>query len=263
MNAATDPGTLSLRLYGVPDPDPRRTIDTLTSQRRLAGITYEVAEGGDGEIAVTVYGADTRALRENVSLAFTNQHGHAVYSTDGWTLDAILAQRLNGLCLVIADSCTPGLVLARAANMTNPSSSVIADLANYSTDANPAALGALPATIARYGMVSPHTAEDMARNALAVEGLRPDLALAITAYAGPGGGTEAAPAATVCVCAMRPELDAGRRPDGRTRSYQRTYQVNLPGDPDEIRTRTTTLALHALRGLLVGERPPVARQVDT
>jgi nicotinamide-nucleotide amidase len=63
----------------------------------------------------------------------------------------------------------------------------------------------------------------------------------ITGVAGPGGGTEAKPVGFVC-------LSAAAR-DGR----RLTRTVTLPGGRQDVRDRSTTVALHLVRRLLHGE----------
>ena len=69
-----------------------------------------------------------------------------------------------------------------------------------------------------------------------------ELGIGITGIAGPGGGTPEKPVGTVCLSVA--DAVAGRRVD-RT--------VQLPGDRAQVRDRTTTVALHMLRSLLLAE----------
>ena len=65
-----------------------------------------------------------------------------------------------------------------------------------------------------------------------------DYGIGITGVAGPGGGSDAKPVGTVCIsvsCA--------------TDAEERT--VRLPGGRADVRDRTTTVALHMLRALLL------------
>jgi nicotinamide mononucleotide (NMN) deamidase PncC len=61
----------------------------------------------------------------------------------------------------------------------------------------------------------------------------------VTGIAGPGGGTEAKPVGLVC-------FSVSHR-DGR----RLTRAANLPGGRVDVRDRSTTVALHLVRGLLL------------
>jgi nicotinamide-nucleotide amidase len=95
------------------------------------------------------------------------------------------------------------------------------------------------ALIDRHGAVSPEVAEAMTDGAL--ERFGSQAAISITGVAGPGGGTEAKPVGYVCWCA--------KLSDGATLARD----LRLPGDRAEIRDRSTTVALHLMRRLLLGE----------
>ena len=94
-----------------------------------------------------------------------------------------------------------------------------------------------PAVIERHGAVSEQTAEAMAAGAL--ERFGADTAVSITGIAGPGGGTPSKPVGTVCFCI--------RLADGPSV----VRDVQLPGDRAAIRDRSTTVALHLLRRVLI------------
>ena len=55
MTTPTSSEPRILRLYAA--PDPTGAIEFLSRHPRLPGVTFEIAEQGDGEIAVTVLGA--------------------------------------------------------------------------------------------------------------------------------------------------------------------------------------------------------------
>ena len=67
-----------------------------------------------------------------------------------------------------------------------------------------------------------------------------DLGVGITGVAGPGGGTPEKPVGLVCFSV------AGADGDRLTRS------MTLPGNRADIRDRSTTVAMHLVRRLLVG-----------
>ncbi len=71
--------------------------------------------------------------------------------------------------------------------------------------------------------------------------LETDIAVAVTGVAGPGGGSEEKPVGYVCWCA--------KLADGAVLARD----VRLPGDRAEIRDRSTTVAMHLLRRLLMGQ----------
>ena len=79
----------------------------------------------------------------------------------------------------------------------------------------------------------------------ALERFDAELAIAVTGIAGPGGGTEEKPVGYVCICV--------KCSDGTTIARD----IVLPGDRAEIRDRSTTLAMHLLRRLLLGEDFPL------
>jgi nicotinamide-nucleotide amidase len=87
--------------------------------------------------------------------------------------------------------------------------------------------------------VSPEVADAMADGAL--RRFDADTAVAITGIAGPGGGTEDKPVGYVCW-----SVKLG---DGSVLARD----TRLPGDRAEIRDRSTTVAMHLLRRLLLGE----------
>jgi nicotinamide-nucleotide amidase len=96
-----------------------------------------------------------------------------------------------------------------------------------------------PGLIERVGAVSVEVAEALAVGAYVRFGT--DFGIGITGIAGPGGGTEDKPVGTVCfsVCSR----DGGRL----------TRRLRLPGSRSDIRERSTTVAMHLLRRVLLGE----------
>jgi nicotinamide-nucleotide amidase len=100
-------------------------------------------------------------------------------------------------------------------------------------------LGISNELLERHGAVSPEVAAAMASGARMQ--LRSDVTVAVTGIAGPSGGTPEKPVGLVYVHAATPDGDRGR-------------ELNLPGGRDEIRRRSTVVALHLLRTLLTHNR---------
>jgi nicotinamide-nucleotide amidase len=240
-----------LRLYRVPDPDPTGTIGFLNRELEPRGVTFDAADQGDGEVVVTVRGAGPDAW-SRVRDVFRRRHGSELFSTDGATVDEIVAARLDGHRVATAESLTAGLLLARLTDRSGSSAYVVAGVGAYSVEAKISLVRVPRRVITRYGVVSPQTAESMATGILDVESLRLDTAIALTGVAGPSGGTEAAPVGTVCLSVATSD------PGGVTL----TYRVNLPGDRSQVRRRSVTLAMHMLRAVHGPERLRVDRPIE-
>jgi nicotinamide-nucleotide amidase len=116
---------------------------------------------------------------------------------------------------------------------------VLGGLVVYSDAAKVRLAGVDPALIARVGAVSVEVAEALADGAIAA--LDADVGVGITGIAGPGGGSDEKPVGTVCFSV------AAR--DGR----RLTLRTVLPGGRFDVRDRSTTVALHMVRRLLLGE----------
>jgi nicotinamide-nucleotide amidase len=67
-----------------------------------------------------------------------------------------------------------------------------------------------------------------------------DVGVGITGIAGPGGGTEEKPVGTVCFSVA-------------SESGSLTRKVQLPGGRADVRDRSTTVGMHMIRRLLMGE----------
>ena len=116
---------------------------------------------------------------------------------------------------------------------------MLGGLVVYSNEAKAALAGVDPALIerARRGLAR-RSREALADGAL--ERFGADVGVGITGIAGPGGGTEDKPVGTVCFSVA---LRDGPRIDRR---------AHLPGSRADVRDRSTTVALHLLRRLLLG-----------
>lgn len=107
-----------------------------------------------------------------------------------------------GRRIVLAESCTGGLVSAAITEIPGSSDVLDRGFVTYSNDAKIESLGVSAELIDTFGAVSPAVAWAMARGAL--QHSDADVAVAITGVAGPGGGTEAKPVGTVVfACAIR------------------------------------------------------------
>lgn len=163
-----------------------------------------------------------------------------LFSEDGALIDDQVAALLAGRTFATAESCTAGLLAARIADRAGSSAYLAGGVVSYSNQAKVELLGVDPALIADHGAVSEPVARAMAEGALARFGA--DTAVGITGIAGPGGGSAEKPVGTVCfgvALAARPTL---------------VRTVRLPGDRTDVRERSTTVAMHLLRGELLAQR---------
>ena len=143
--------------------------------------------------------------------------------------------RRRGLTLGAAESCTGGLVSARLTAIPGSSEVFRGGIVSYADEVKEAELGVPREILERHGAVSAETAKAMAEGVR--ERLGVDVGVAVTGVAGPGGGSEERPVGLVFVHAVGPDGEKARRMD-------------LPGDREMIRGRSTAAALHLVRRLL-------------
>jgi competence/damage-inducible protein CinA-like protein len=234
----------TLRLFGIPESEIAETLRA--AEGEVDGfpeleITTCLRRGEVEVLVRTEPGAGEafRRLRELIA----RRHPHALFSTDGSTVDEQVAELLAGRRLAVAESCTGGLMAARLTEREGSSAYVRGGAVAYANEAKVGLLGVDPGLIERHGAVSPEVAEAMADGAL--RRFEADTAVSITGIAGPGGGSEAKPVGYVCWCV--------KLADGRALARD----VRLPGDRTEIRDRSTTVGMHLLRRVLRGEPSPI------
>jgi nicotinamide-nucleotide amidase len=109
--------------------------------------------------------------------------------------DVLAAARAAGKTIVVAESCTGGLVTAALTEIPGSSDVFECGWAVYSNEAKIKYLGVPRDVIDTFGAVSEAVAWAMARGAL--EKSTADIAVAITGIAGPGGATPQKPVGTV------------------------------------------------------------------
>jgi nicotinamide-nucleotide amidase len=109
----------------------------------------------------------------------------------------------------------------------------------YSNETKVELAGVDPKLIDEHGAVSEQVAKMLAEGVRTRMGA--DVGVGVTGVAGPGGGTEEKPVGLVWLSVAGPEGAAITR------------SVNLPGERVDIRDRATTVAMHLVRRLLLGE----------
>ncbi len=117
----------------------------------------------------------------------------------------IEANRARGKKIVVAESCTGGLISAALTEIPGSSDVFQAGFVTYANEAKVDMLGVSLDVLETFGAVSIAVAWSMAQGALARS--EADVAVAITGVAGPGGGTERKPVGTVIFARARKGAD--------------------------------------------------------
>lgn len=107
----------------------------------------------------------------------------------------LLSER--GLTLVVAESCTGGLLGHLLTNVAGSSSYFLGGVISYTNEAKEQFLGVRRETLIAHGAVSRETATEMAQGVRAAFGA--DIGVSITGIAGPGGGTAEKPVGLVYI----------------------------------------------------------------
>jgi nicotinamide-nucleotide amidase len=232
-----------LRLFGIPESEIAETLRLAEDAHGLEGLEITTClRRGEVEV-VTRFSPAAAGVYERFVETVRARHADTLFSDDGRTVDEQVAGllRARGLTIATAESCTGGLLAGRLTELAGSSDYVLGGLVVYSNEAKAALAGVDPALIERVGAVSTEVAEALADGARARLGA--DVGVGITGVAGPGGGTEAKPVGLVCISVA----GAGGR---------LTRSMNLPGGRADVRDRSTTVAMHLVRRLLVGETAP-------
>lgn len=111
----------------------------------------------------------------------------------------ILAQKALklGIKIGLAESCTGGLVSQLFTNIPGSSNFYQGGIIAYQNEIKVSLLKVPEKVLENHGAVSPECVEAMAHGC--TQALKPNLSLAVTGIAGPGGGTETKPVGTVYI----------------------------------------------------------------
>jgi nicotinamide-nucleotide amidase len=229
-----------LRLFGMPESEIAATLRAA----EVAGVELQRLEVTTclrrGEIeVVTRYEPADEPVYEQLAALVRERHPGILFSEDGTSVDdqVFEALRVASETIAVAESCTGGLLSARLTERPGSSEVFCGGLVVYSDEAKASLAGVDRALIAEHGAVSREVAEALADGARAR--LDAGVGIGVTGIAGPGGATPGKPVGLVW-------LSVSRR-DGR----RLTRSVTLPGGRADVRDRSTTVALHLVRQLLI------------
>jgi nicotinamide-nucleotide amidase len=241
----------TLRLYGIPESEIAETLRAAeASGAGLEGLEITTClRRGELEVVTRFEPAASGAYTAFEDVV-RERHADTLFSLDGSTVDGQVAEllRSRGWTIATAESCTGGLLAGRLTDLAGSSEYVVGGLVVYSNEAKTALAGVDAALIERVGAVSVEVAVALADGARAALGS--EIGVGITGVAGPGGGTATKPVGLVCFSVAGPD-------GART-----TRSERLPGNRADVRERSTTVAMHLVRRLLVGEGATAAPASD-
>jgi nicotinamide-nucleotide amidase len=227
-----------LRLFGIPESEIASTLRAAEE----AGLSLEPLEITTclrrGEIEVSTRYEPTAEAEYEALLDFVRErHRGPLFSDDGATVDQQVAELLGERMVAVAESCTGGLMAARLTERAGSSAHFAGGVVAYSNRAKIDLVGVGAALIERFGAVSEEVAEALADGA--ISRFSAEFGIGITGIAGPDGGTDEKPVGTVCFSIAAASGE------------HVTVSSRLPGSRADIRDRSTTVAMHLLRRLLV------------
>ena len=241
--AARTAGTVvrsrSVRTTGIAESALAERVGAI--EEELAPLTLAYLPSTDGvELRVTAWSLREDDAERRLAAAVAQlreRAGEHGYGEDRTDLAAVVLDQLRarGSRLVVAESCTGGLLSARITAIPGASTVFIAGVVAYDNMVKSGTLDVPPELLDQYGAVSEQVVSAMAEGVQRQFAV--DAALAITGIAGPSGGTAEKPVGTVW-------LAARHGVEGRV--LKRVF----PGDRNEIRARSAQAALDLLRRLL-------------
>ncbi len=145
--------------------------------------------------------------------------------------------RTRGLKLVMAESCTGGLIGHRVTNVPGSSDYYLGSITAYAYQAKERLLGVRQDTLQAFGAVSRETVLEMAqgaRKALSADfPIERVVGVAVSGIAGPGGGTPTKPVGLVWIGLSAPNGDWA-------------WEFHFPGDRLAVKQQTAQMALERL-----------------
>ncbi|MBA2523303.1 MAG: competence/damage-inducible protein A [Solirubrobacterales bacterium] len=243
LERADEYASASMKMFGIPESTLAVSLREIGAEVDLdpLEVTTCLRRGAELEIDVR-YRTDAEPLREALFDGLRKRHPDYIYTERGESIDELVAGLLAGHRIGFGESCSGGKLAARLTDRPGSSGYVAGGVVAYSNEAKVNLLGIPAETIAAHGAVSAEVAEALASGAM--ERFDADLGVGITGVAGPGGGTKDKPVGYVCICV--------RSADGRMLARE----PQLPGNRDDVRDRSVSVAMHMIRRLLLAEDLP-------
>lgn len=189
-----------IKTFGIGEGAAAQILDDLLDMPNPTVATY----AADGEMFVKVTAkaeneAGVNAIAGPVVSQIRQRLGNVVYGENVPSLEHVVVKELikKNLALATAESCTGGLLAKRLTDQPGASAIFHLGIVSYANSAKEDVLHVSPATLRKYGAVSPQTAEEMARGIR--ELAKADFGIGITGIAGPDGGSPQKPLGLVYI----------------------------------------------------------------
>ena len=230
----------TLRVVGVGESEvERRVIEVMTNQNPTVA---PYAHTGEVHLRITAKAAnidEANALIDPIDAKIRSILGNAVFGTDNISLEEATIELLlrQQKTVSVAESMTGGGLAARLTNVPGSSQCFLGGVIGYTISAKCTLLGIDPSEIDRHGPVSRETAVLLATHVC--RKLNTDFGIGIVGNAGPTSDRDNKPVGQVFVAVVLR--------DGHVVVEDAQYR----GIRDDIRRRTTQLALNMLRRQLL------------
>ena len=243
MESGVEFRSVNLMVYGIGESSLELMLADLVEGSDPTVALY----AKDGQVQVRVTGAvdkrnpDDTKIEQTVSEIY-KRTGFCCYGRDVEHLEQVVVPMLieKGMTIATAESLTGGLIGKTITSVPGASAVYECGVVSYSNRIKHELLGVSEEDLERYGAVSAPVAYQMAKGVKRMSGA--DIAVAVTGFAGPGGGTEECPVGTVYLCVI-----AGERHITMRLSLHRGRAV----DRELIRTLTVMKALDTVRRILL------------
>ncbi len=232
----------TLRVFGIGESAAEeRLLPILKKQTNPTLAPY--AKTGEMELRLTAKAASVeeaetmlKPLEEEVREIL----GDFIYAQgENATLQQTVVELLleKGMTVVTAESCTGGLVAKKLTDVSGASGCFHCGFVTYSNEKKEKLLGVSPDTLAQFGAVSKETALEMSRGAKLAGDAH--IGVSMTGIAGPGGGTPEKPVGLVYISICADD-------------FHEAYRLQLAGDREMVRERTSLYVLDMIRRYLLG-----------
>lgn len=190
---------ISLRTFGLPESEVERLIVPVLKAYSDISPAYCVGQGMV-DLRLDAFGKDIPwvKLRKAAEACREALHEHFI-GFDASSIAQVVIDQLRSMdkTLATAESCTGGLLANTLTDIPGASKVFAGGSVCYCDDAKVEILGVPESLIQQHGSVSAECVMAMATGA--AERFNADYGLALTGYAGPGGGTPDAPVGTIYV----------------------------------------------------------------